>query len=164
MPQGFNWKLDVSLIAGVGAKEIVASTIGVLYSGDDSFGDDEDFSDDTEKYTHLRQAMVKEGITPLSSYAYLIFILLYFPCVATIAAIKDGSLHVFDTSTFTVDGNATLLAVGNANVKDEAPYYDTTHQVWHGRALAVIRNNGRSGKSTLRVSAEGLPSTQITFR
>ena len=68
------------------------------------------------------------------------------------------------TLTFTVDGNATLLAVGNANVKDEAPYYDTTHQVWHGRALAVIRNNGRSGKSTLRVSAEGLPSTQITFR
>ena len=88
-PQGFNWKLDVSLIAGVGAKEIVASTIGVLYSGDDSFGDDEEFSDDTEKYTHLRQAMVSEGITPLSSYAYLIFILLYFPCIATIAAIRN---------------------------------------------------------------------------
>ena len=33
--------------------------------------------------------MVKEGITPLSSYAYLIFILLYFPCIATIAAIKN---------------------------------------------------------------------------
>ena len=45
-PQGFNWKLDVSLLAGVGAKEIVASTIGVLYSGDDSFGDDDTFSDD----------------------------------------------------------------------------------------------------------------------
>jgi ferrous iron transport protein B len=89
MPQGFNWKLDVSLLAGVGAKEIVASTIGVLYSGDDSFGDDEDFSDDTEKYTHLRQMMLQEGITPLAAYAYLIFILLYFPCIATIAAIKN---------------------------------------------------------------------------
>jgi ferrous iron transport protein B len=89
MPQGFNWKLDVSLIAGVGAKEIVASSIGVLYSGDDSFGDDESFSDDTEKYGRLHQAMVKEGITPLASYAYLIFILLYFPCIATIAAIKN---------------------------------------------------------------------------
>ena len=53
-PQGFNWKLDVSLLAGVGAKEIVASTIGVLYSGDDSFSEDEAFSDDNEKYTHLR--------------------------------------------------------------------------------------------------------------
>jgi ferrous iron transport protein B len=88
-PQGFNWKLDVSLLAGVGAKEIVASTIGVLYSGDDSFGDDEEFSDDTEKYTHLRQTMLQEGITPLAAYAYLIFILLYFPCIATIAAIKN---------------------------------------------------------------------------
>ena len=88
MPQGFNWKLDVSLLAGVGAKEIVASTIGVLYSGDDSFGDDDDFSEDSSKYTVLRQAMEKEGINPLSAYAYLIFILLYFPCIATIAAIK----------------------------------------------------------------------------
>jgi ferrous iron transport protein B len=88
-PQGFNWKLDVSLLAGVGAKEIVASTIGVLYSGDDSFGDDEEFSDDAEKYTRLRQIMLQEGITPLAAYAYLIFILLYFPCIATIAAIKN---------------------------------------------------------------------------
>ena len=88
-PQGFNWKLDVSLLAGVGAKEIVASTIGVLYSGDDSFADDETFSDDNEKYTHLRQMMLPEGITPHAAYAYLIFILLYFPCIATIAAIKN---------------------------------------------------------------------------
>jgi len=89
MPQGFNWKLDVSLLAGIGAKEIVASTIGVLYSGDDSFSEDEAFSDDNEKYTHLRQLMTAEGITPLASYAYLIFILLYFPCIATIAAIRN---------------------------------------------------------------------------
>jgi len=89
MPQGFNWKLDVSLMAGVGAKEIVASTIGVLYSGDDSFADEETFSDDNERYTHLRQLMLQEGITPLAAYAYLIFILLYFPCIATIAAIKN---------------------------------------------------------------------------
>ena len=88
-PQGFNWKLDVSLLAGVGAKEIVASTIGVLYSGDDSFGDDDTFSDDSEKYTRLRQMMLQEGITPLAAYAYLIFILLYFPCIATVAAIKN---------------------------------------------------------------------------
>ena len=87
-PQGFNWKLDVSLLAGVGAKEIVASTIGVLYSGDDSFGDDT-FSSDSEKYTHLRQQMLQEGITPLMAYAYLVFILLYFPCIATVVAIKN---------------------------------------------------------------------------
>ena len=72
--QGFNWKLDVSLVAGVGAKEIVASTIGVLYSGDDSFADDSSFSDDSAKYTRLRQLMAADGITPLSSYCYLLFI------------------------------------------------------------------------------------------
>ena len=87
-PQGFNWKLDVSLIAGVGAKEIVASTMGVLYSGDDSFGDDDTFSEDDSKYTHLRQQMAADGVTPLTAYAYLLFILLYFPCLATIVAIK----------------------------------------------------------------------------
>ena len=60
--QGFDWQLDVSLIAGVGAKEIVASTIGVLGG--------------------------LEGITPLVAYSFLLFVLLYFPCIATIAAIK----------------------------------------------------------------------------
>ena len=61
-PQGFNWQLDVSLIAGVGAKEIVASTIGVLGG--------------------------LEELTPFVSYCYLLFVLLYFPCIATIVAIK----------------------------------------------------------------------------
>ncbi len=60
--QGFTWQLDVSLMAGVGAKEIVASTIGVLGG--------------------------LEGLTPLAAYCYLIFVLLYFPCIATIAAIR----------------------------------------------------------------------------
>ncbi|MBR0276123.1 MAG: ferrous iron transport protein B [Prevotella sp.] len=87
--QGFNWKLDVSLLAGVGAKEIVASTIGVLYTDDDSFGDDDTFSDDDSKYTHMRQIMEADGMTPQTAYAYLIFILLYFPCLATIIAIKN---------------------------------------------------------------------------
>ena len=87
--QGFDWKLDVSLIAGVGAKEIVASTMGVLYSDDDSFADDDRFSDDTTKYTKLRQKMLADGITPLIAFCYLLFVLLYFPCIATIAAIKN---------------------------------------------------------------------------
>ena len=87
--QGFNWKLDVSLLAGVGAKEIVASTIGVIYSDDDSFGDDDSYSEDGEKYTRLRRQMLDDGITPLSAYCYLLFILLYFPCIATIVAIKN---------------------------------------------------------------------------
>lgn len=62
-PQGFNWQLDVSLITGVGAKEIVASSIGVLGG--------------------------LESITPLQAYCYLLFVLIYFPCIATVVAIKN---------------------------------------------------------------------------
>ena len=67
LPQGFNWRLDVSLLAGVGAKEIVASTIGVLYTTGDY-----DFSQ-------------------LTAFCFLLFVLIYFPCIATIAAIRHES-------------------------------------------------------------------------
>ena len=72
-PQGFSWKLDVSLIAGVGAKEIVASTIGVLYSGTPS----------------SQESSLSKEHTPLTAYCYLLFVLIYFPCIATIAAIRN---------------------------------------------------------------------------
>ena len=85
-PQGFSWKLDVGLIAGVGAKEIVASTMGVLYADNEEFGDEE--SSDS-RYPVLRELMTKDGVTPLVAFCFLLFVLLYFPCVATIAAIKQ---------------------------------------------------------------------------
>lgn len=81
--QGFDWKLDVSLIAGVGAKEIIASTMGVLYANDDNV------SNDSEKYQILNKQMQADGITPLIAFSYLLFVLIYFPCIATIAAIKS---------------------------------------------------------------------------
>ncbi|MDD6553363.1 MAG: ferrous iron transport protein B [Prevotellaceae bacterium] len=99
--QGFDWKLDVGLIAGVGAKEIVASTMGVLYSNDDSFADDTSYNDAGGKYKLLRKKMTKDlakadgisieqakPIATLTAYCFLLFVLLYFPCIATIAAIK----------------------------------------------------------------------------
>ena len=89
-PQGFDWKLDIGLISGVGAKEIVASTMGVLYSNDDSVAED-DGGDNSAKYAALYKKMSADGITPLIAFSYLIFILLYFPCIATIAAIKNES-------------------------------------------------------------------------
>src|SRR5574344_1450857 len=87
-PQGFDWKLDVGLVAGVGAKEIVASTMGVLYADDSSYAEG---NDDTAKYAHLYKQMQADGITPLIAFCYLLFVLLYFPCIATIAAIKNES-------------------------------------------------------------------------
>ena len=85
-PQGFNWKLDVGLVSGIGAKEIVASTIGVLYANSDEMGSDDG---NTRKYELLHQMMAADGITPLTAYCFLLFVLLYFPCLATIAAIKS---------------------------------------------------------------------------
>lgn len=81
-PQGFDWRLDVGLVAGIGAKEIVASTIGVLYAGDDNI------AENSEKYSRLYQKMSANGITPLIAFCYLLFVLIYFPCIATITAIK----------------------------------------------------------------------------
>lgn len=88
-PQGFDWKLSVGLISGVGAKEIVASTMGVLYSGDDNMADDA--NTDSAKYKYLYEKMSADGVTPLIAFCYLLFVLLYFPCLATIAAIKNES-------------------------------------------------------------------------
>ena len=81
--QGFDWKLDVGIVSGVGAKEIVASTMGILYSGDEDVADGEESS-----YAHLRTQMEADGITPLTAYCFLLFVLLYFPCIATLAAVK----------------------------------------------------------------------------
>ena len=87
--QGFDWKLDVGLLAGVGAKEIVASTMGVLYAGDETVADDQEA--DSVKYANLHKKMSADGITPLVAFCFLLFVLLYFPCIATIAAIKNES-------------------------------------------------------------------------
>ena len=82
--------------------------------------------------------------------------------------IVDGEGRVVPTAgdllTFAVSGNASLLAVGNADVKDEDPYFDNTHHVWQGRALAVVRHVGKQGKATLTVTAQGLPTSRLVFK
>lgn len=120
-PQGFNWKLDVGLLAGVGAKEIVASTMGVLYSNDDSFKDDNSFSSEGGKYVKLHKQITQdvanlhgisyneaEPIATLTAFCFLLFVLLYFPCIATIAAIK-GETGSWGWALFAA-GYTTLLA------------------------------------------------------
>jgi len=82
--------------------------------------------------------------------------------------IVDGEGRVVPTAgdqlTFAVSGNAALLAAGNADVKDEDPYFDNTHRVWQGRALAVVRHTGKRGKATLTLSAKGLPTSRLVFK
>ena len=66
--------------------------------------------------------------------------------------------------TFSVQGPAELLAAGNADIKDEDPYFDANHRVWNGRALAVIRSGRRAGQAKLHVTADGLSAATTTVR
>lgn len=75
-PLGLDWKAGVSLLSGVAAKEIIVSTIGVLYA-----------EEDTESGALTQKIAASGDFTPASALAFLVFILLYFPCIATIAAI-----------------------------------------------------------------------------
>lgn len=74
-PIGVDWRGGVSLLAGFVAKEIVISTLGVLHAVED------------EGTNALRGALVASGMTPLSAFSMMIFVLLYIPCIATVAAI-----------------------------------------------------------------------------
>ncbi len=83
-PLGFNWKMDVGLLAGIGAKELVISTMGVMYAQDgeeyEGLGDEND--------TQL-QAALKATVPTAAALAFMVFVLLYFPCIATFVAIKN---------------------------------------------------------------------------
>ena len=65
-PLGFDWKMSVCLLTGLPAKEAIVSTLAILYGGDISAA----------------------GFTPLTAFSFMLFVLLYFPCVATIATLR----------------------------------------------------------------------------
>lgn len=89
-PLGFDWKMGVSIVSGIAAKEIVVSTMGVLYQAD---------ADQTENLKEkLKKERYNSGVnkgklifTPSTAYAFLIFILIYFPCIATVAVVQKES-------------------------------------------------------------------------
>lgn len=76
-PLGFDWKLGIGLLTGVGAKELVVSTLGVLYANDSE-----------AEVTTLAERI---PITPFVAFCYMLFSLIYFPCIAVLAAIKHES-------------------------------------------------------------------------
>jgi len=89
-PLGFDWKISVSLLAGITAKEIVISTLGVLYQVDP----DDDTSAESLQQRIINEEYVsgvKKGqkvFSPLVAFGFLMFTLIYFPCIAVIIAIK----------------------------------------------------------------------------
>ena len=112
-PLGFDWKMDIGILSGIGAKELIVSTLGIMYSEDDAAGTavsangstaeagtaPETISEahteavgaegeDSENTSHLQKALQKHT-TPAAALAYMVFILLYLPCFATFAAIHN---------------------------------------------------------------------------
>ncbi len=106
-PLGFDWKISVSLLSGMAAKEIVISTMGVLYTGDS-----EDQQSLKERLQSESYADGTPVFTPLVIAGFLLFVLIYFPCIATIVAIKEES-HSWQWALFSVfysTGLAWLVA------------------------------------------------------
>ena len=98
-PLGFDWRMGVGIVAGVGAKELVVSTLGVMYADDEPIvaagQPDPVIPSEVEgsprgAETRLQKALVR-SVTPAGALAYMVFILLYFPCIATFVAIKNES-------------------------------------------------------------------------
>ncbi|MEG1554362.1 MAG: ferrous iron transport protein B [Rikenellaceae bacterium] len=84
-PLGFEWKANVALISGVAAKELIVSTFGVLYSESD---DDSSQSLQT-KLTSIDPQSGRADFTSSSALAFMVFVLIYFPCIASLAAISS---------------------------------------------------------------------------
>ncbi len=89
-PLGMNWKLGICLASGAGAKEIVASTLCVLYPDEGQTAPTPGDGEEEEGSISL-SALEQDGITPLVAFCFMLFVVIYFPCVATIAAIKGES-------------------------------------------------------------------------
>ncbi len=92
-PLGFDWKMGVSLLTGFAAKEIVVSTMGVLYQADAGADETSGTLMNKLKNHRLTRGPKKGEIayTPLVAFSFMLFVLIYFPCVSTIAAINTES-------------------------------------------------------------------------
>ena len=95
-PLGFDWKMDIGLLTGVVAKELVVSTLGVMYAPEAETAQSEAALSDAAETaagagdtdTALQAALVKTVSLP-AAVAFMVFVLLYFPCIATFVAIKN---------------------------------------------------------------------------
>lgn len=87
-PLGFDWKMGVSLVTGGAAKEIVIGTLGVLYHTDDLDNHQSLIEKLRNQYYTSGPRAGQKVFTPVAAFAFLIFVLIYFPCVAVVAAVK----------------------------------------------------------------------------
>lgn len=88
-PAGFHWRATVAVLAGIPAKEIVVSSLGVLYTGDEEVAE----SKLSERIKTPNPVTGKPDFTSASALAFMVFVLLYFPCMATLVAIVKETGH-----------------------------------------------------------------------
>jgi len=78
---GANWQMDVGLLTGFSAKEVVVSTLNILYGGEED-------AEEEDAAANLSEKLKASGeVNSRGAYAYMLFSLLYFPCIATVAAV-----------------------------------------------------------------------------
>jgi ferrous iron transport protein B len=86
-PLGFDWRLSVSIFSGLAAKEVVVSTLGVIFQADSNNGS----ASLVEKIQTQKDSSGKNIFTPLIAFSFMLFILTYFPCIGVVAAIRRES-------------------------------------------------------------------------
>jgi ferrous iron transport protein B len=86
-PLGFDWRLSVAIISGVAAKEIVVSTMGVLFQTDNEAGPESL----VEKIQSQKNSLGEPLFNPVMAFSFMLFILTYFPCIGVVAAIRRES-------------------------------------------------------------------------
>jgi len=86
-PLGFDWRLSVSILSGLAAKEVVVSTLGVIYQADYKSGK----TSLVEKIQNQQNSSGIKVFTPVVAFSFMLFILTYFPCIGVVAAIKRES-------------------------------------------------------------------------
>jgi ferrous iron transport protein B len=86
-PLGFDWQLSISILSGLAAKEVVVSTLGVMFQTDGT----ESKKSLVEKIQNHQDSSGKKVFTPLIAFSFMLFILTYFPCIGVVAAIRRES-------------------------------------------------------------------------
>jgi ferrous iron transport protein B len=114
-PLGFDWKMSVAILSGIAAKEIVVGTLGVLYQSDAQ----DEAALTASLVTKLQEQEYQEGpkagqkvFNPLVALSFMLFVLIYFPCIAVIATIRkeSGSWKWAAFTVFYTTGIAWIVA------------------------------------------------------
>lgn len=120
-PLGFDWKMSVALLTGVSAKEVVVGTLGVLYQTQNSANGTQPLVEKLQNQYYTTG--IQEGkpvFTPLVALSFMLFILIYFPCIGVVSAISRESGHwkwaafvVVYTTTLAYLGSLALFQIGS---------------------------------------------------